>query len=258
MIRGFLLGLSCLKDGFSLIRQKGIKRFVMVPLLVNVLVFVGLGWLASDAFSGFLASQSWLNPDPETWLGQILDKVMILVWLLFGIAILIVFTYTFTLVANLIASPFNSLLAEKVEAHLRGTLDPNSGDSISHLITSLPKVLRSEAGKIIYLLLWMIPLLILYVIPGVNILAPFVSFLFGAWMFGLEYIDYPMGNNGFFFGQIKQRLRKNRQTALGFGSAVTVLTAIPLINLVAMPVAVAGATKLWVDELSNQETITES
>ena len=42
-------------------------------------------------------------------------------------------------------------------------------------------------------------------------------------------------------------MRDKRSTALGFGAGVTLLTAIPIINLFIMPAAVCGATKLSVD-----------
>ncbi len=250
MLRGFFLGLSCLKSGFNLIRQSGIRRFVIVPISINVLVFIGLGWLLSGYFSDLLG---WITPDPNAWYAQIVDKLLIVIWILFAMAIVVIFTYAFSVVANLIAAPFNSLLAERVEAHLRGSMNTKPAESLSHMIKSMPHILRSESGKIFYVLIWIIPLLLLYLIPGINIAAPFISFLFGAWMLSLEYIDYPMGNNGFYFGQVKKRMRSNRNTALGFGSAVTLITAIPVVNLIAMPVAVAGATKLWVDELSRQQ-----
>ena len=37
--------------------------------------------------------------------------------------------------------------------------------------------------------------------------------------------------------------------ALGFGGAVMVATAIPLVNFLVIPAAVAGATVLWVERL---------
>lgn len=253
MISNYLTGLSYLKAGFSLIRVDGIRRFVVIPIAINIIVFVGLGWLLSDQFSQLLESVSWLtNPNTDTWLGWMVDKLLVLFWIVFGFAFLVIFTYTFTIVANLIAAPFNSLLSERIEAHLNGTLATQENTSLSHIVKSIPHILRSEVGKIFYLIIWMIPVLVLYLIPGVNLIAPFVSFLFGAWMLSLEYIDYPMGNNGLLFGQIKKVARSRRNLSLGFGSAVTLLTAIPIINLIAMPVAVAGATKMWVDELAKQ------
>jgi CysZ protein len=37
--------------------------------------------------------------------------------------------------------------------------------------------------------------------------------------------------------------------AFGFGGAALVLTLIPVVNFIAVPTAVAGATALWVGEL---------
>jgi CysZ protein len=245
MFSSFFLGLNYLKSGFALIRVDGIRRYVVIPLCINILVFVGLGWALSDLFSQAL---SWFEFDPDSWIGAIVDKLLFVLWVVFGLALLVIFSYTFTLVANLIAAPFNSLLSEKIEAHLNGSLGHKSSDSFKHVLKSMPKILHSEISKLLYLLLWTIPVLLLFVIPGINILAPFVSFLFGAWMFSLEYMDYPMSNNGHLFGSVKKSLRKKRHLALGFGSAVTLISIIPILNLIAMPVAVAGATKLWVDQ----------
>ena len=47
-----------------------------------------------------------------------------------------------------------------------------------------------------------------------------------------------------FFEDIKTYNRKNRMRSLGLGSAVFILTSIPIVNFFAMPVAVAGATRL--------------
>jgi len=110
-------------------------------------------------------------------------------------------------------------------------------------------------SKLIYLALWSIPLLIRGVIPLVNVAAPFVVFAFGAWMFSLEYIDYPMGNHGKFFKDVKRSLQQKRPMALGFGFVVAVFSIIPVINLVVMPIAVAGATALYVDHIGSQQMV---
>ncbi len=60
-----------------------------------------------------------------------------------------------------------------------------------------------------------------------------------------------MGNHDLTFKQQKQTLKKRRGLSLGFGGSVMVLTSIPIINFIVMPVAVAGATAMWVDQLSN-------
>ena len=85
--------------------------------------------------------------------------------------------------------------------------------------------------------------------PVVGAVTPVLWFAFGAFMLAMEYLDHPMDNRGFAFKQKLHILRQRRGLSLGFGGTVTLLTALPLVNLIVMPAAVAGATALWVDEL---------
>jgi CysZ protein len=59
-----------------------------------------------------------------------------------------------------------------------------------------------------------------------------------------------MGNHDLSFANQKKRLGERRGLALGFGGSVMVLTTIPLINFVVMPLAVAGATIIWVEQFA--------
>jgi len=114
------------------------------------------------------------------------------------------------------------------------------------------RTLKSEIQKILYAIKWFIPLIIITLIPGVNVVSPFLWILFAVWFFALEYNDYPLANRGLFFEDIKSYNRNNRMRALGLGSAVFVLTSIPVVNFFAMPVAIAGATKLIVKTESSK------
>ena len=88
----------------------------------------------------------------------------------------------------------------------------------------------------------------------INLAAPVLWFLYTAWILVLEYSDYPMGNHGLKFREMRARLRKRRVLGLGFGAATAGLTMIPVLNFIAMPSAVAGATAMWVGELSGDST----
>jgi len=247
MLGNFIKGLSAITAGFSLITVSGLRRYVAIPLLVNILVFIVMGWLASGWFDGYINSLSWLQSNPDAWYSAIVESFKTILWVVFAIAALIVFTYTFSMVANIIAAPFNSLLAERCETYLKQGCVPTPVEHWSSIVKRIPKTIAAEVGKIFYLLRWLIVVMLVYIIPGVNILAPAVSLAFGAWMLSLEYIDYPLGNHGFSFKQIRLAMRDKRSTAIGFGTAVTVLTAIPIVNLFIMPAAVCAATKLSVD-----------
>ena len=106
-------GLYYLFQGFYLITKPGVKRYVFIPLLINVLIFVGLFFYAQHLFSGVTEWVLGLLPHWLQWLGSIL-------WLLFFVGFFFLMVYTFITLANIIAAPFNSFLAEKIEHHLTG------------------------------------------------------------------------------------------------------------------------------------------
>jgi CysZ protein len=241
MLSDFYQGISCALSGFALIRKRGVKRYVIVPLLINIALFsLALWYINMQADKGIAATMEWL-PDWLDWLSWLL-------WLLLAALLLIVAFYSFTLVANFIGAPFNGRLAEKIEQQLINYAPPSSGQV--YTLAGIKNAVTSELSKLGYLLSRSLPLLILSFIPAINILAPALWFLFGAWMLALEYLDYPMGNHGILFAEQRGKLQHRRGLALGFGSVVVVMTFIPVVNFLAMPVAVAGATKLWVKHLS--------
>jgi len=231
-------GIGYFFQGLRLITQPGLRRYVMIPLLINITLFGGLIWLGFDQFEAFM---NWLMPELPTWL----QWAEWLLWVVFTISALLILFFTFSLLANIVAAPFNGLLAEAVELHLTGEA-LNSAGGWQKMLRELVPTIIDELRKLLYLLMWSLPFLLLFVIPVVNLIAPFIWLVFSAWMLAVEYADYPMGNHGLRSDEQKQRLGNKRFLALGFGGAVTLATMIPVVNFLAMPAAVAGATAMWV------------
>lgn len=239
-VRALLLGPRSLLAGFSLIFRRRVRLYVLVPFMINLLLFTGAfvygAGLIGDMIDRLTAQWAWAE-----WLAWVL-------WPLFLIIVLAVLFFCFSIVANLIAAPFNGFLAREVERSLTGTVQAETRHGGS-LPGEFIDALRSESTKFVYFLMRALPLLLLFIVPLVNAIAPLVWFLFGAWMLAAEYLEYPMGNSGMQFSDVRSRLASHRALAFGFGSAVLLLTLIPVLNFVVMPVAVAGATKLWIEEL---------
>lgn len=227
-------GINQLFQGLKMLTRPGLRRYLLAPVAINIVVFVIIGWIGFSQFDSllntFLPESSWLS------------FLRWLLWPLFALSVLLITFYTFTAVANLIAAPFNSLLSAKVEELLTGNKPPESRRTLQQLI--LPTI-QSELRKLGYFLLRAIPLLLLFVIPGINLLAPFLWLLFSSWFLAIEYADYPLGNHGLDFRSQHDRLKQTRLAALGFGGGVTLLMMIPILNFAAMPAAVVGATRLW-------------
>ena len=91
--------------------------------------------------------------------------------------------------------------------------------------------------------------LILSFIPVLNVVAPVLWFLLGAWMMSIQFVDYPMDNHQLSFTDVKEAVRSRRLSSMGFGGVVALCTGIPIVNFFVVPAAVVGATLLWCEEL---------
>jgi len=222
--------------------EPGIRTFVLIPLLVNILLFGGAIAVLFSQFDG------WVNylissvlPDWE-WL----DFLRYLLWPLMALLVLVVVYYSFTIVANLIAAPFNGFLSEQVERKLRG--ETGGPDGLAEALKLIPRTIGRELAKLGYYLPRLIFLLLLSFVPVIGMVAPILLLLFGAWMLAIQYCDYPMDNNRVSFKDMRLRLKQERMTALGFGGLMQLGMLIPILNLILMPAAVVGATIYWVEK----------
>lgn len=228
----YVKGINDVLSGFGLIFQSGIRRYVIIPLLINTVLFAGAIYLLSAQMGNWMQQ---LLPQWLSWLEW-------LIWPLFAITILLIVFFTFTLVANLVSAPFNSYLSASVEYKLTGAKPENL---VSEPVwKTVVRTVGAEISKTIYFLLWLIPLALLTVIPVINLAAPFAWFLFAAWSFSIEYMDSPLGNRGLLFKDVREYNRDNRMRSLGLGTGVFLMTSVPVLNFLAMPVAVCAATKM--------------
>lgn len=243
-IRSTTSGAGYFFQGLKLASQPGTRRFVLIPLLINIV-------LLGTAFATLLNHLGgWINH----WLSYLpswLDWLSYLLWPLLAIAALVSFSYFFSTIANWIAAPFNGLLAEYLEAKLTGQTPPD--DSFKALIKDLPRTMGREWTKLKYYLPKAIGLLILMWVPVIGqTVAPILWFLFNAWMMTIQYVDYPFDNHKVPFPTMRDALKQKRGQALSFGAVVMLLTMVPIINLFVMPIAVCGATAMWVDHYRTQ------
>ena len=234
-------GFGYFLQGLSLISKPGVKRYVVIPLLINTIIFTVLIILLSGYVDELI--KEYIPNSLPNWLAWVAVVLKIMYYLL---ALLVMF-YTFSFVANVVGAPFNGYLAAKVEQHLTGKAPPGSDRNIMAEFTA---IMLSEVKKWLYYFMIAIPLMILSLIL-LFIFPPLIAviwFIFGSWMFSIEYSDYPMGNYGLTFSEIRKEISKKRMMSMGFGSAVTLGTMLPIFNFIVMPVAVAGATAMRVEQ----------
>ncbi|ASK69689.1 MULTISPECIES: sulfate transporter CysZ [Shewanella] len=233
-------GVNYFLDGFGLIKRKGLRTFVFIPLMINLVLFAAVIYVAIGQLDVLF---TWMNaqlPEYLSWLNFLL-------WPLAVTTMLVMLAFVFSSVMNWLAAPFNGLLAEKVEQLLTGK--PMNTGSGMDIVKDLPRILGREWIKLKYYLPRALVFLLLFLVPMVGqTLAPILWFLFSAWMMAIQYCDYPFDNHKVSFKDMRFALNQTRGTSFTFGATVTLFSMIPVVNFIVMPVAICGATAMWVDK----------
>ena len=242
MVSNPITGAKYFISGVKLLNSKGVRRYVLIPLLINILVFVLAITVAFNQFDVFI---KWALSGLPTWLSW-LEWFM---WPLFTVTFFTVVFYLFSIIANIISAPFNGPLAAALERHLTNSLTMTSEKSF---IQESKDAMWNELIKLKHSLYLMMPLIFISLIAmAFPLIAPAVSLLwltYTGWVLSLEYADYPMANNNLSFPQIREKLASKRILTLGFGSMVMLMTLIPIVNFLVIPVAVSGATLMYIKE----------
>jgi len=212
-------------QGLKLLASPELRSFLIIPVLINLALY------SVALVLGYYYMNDLVNSFIPTWL-QWLDWIL---WPLFFICFFIAGFFTFTVMANIIAAPFYGKLAAKTLAVITGQAAATAEQPIA-------KVMAAEFKRVVYLATRAVPLLVLFVIPGLNVMAPFLWALFGAWGMALEYMAYPLENEGVLFSEQKQFAKEIRLGALSFGGLTMVGLTLPVLNIVVAPAAVIGAT----------------
>jgi CysZ protein len=232
-------GAGYLTRGARLLNHPALRPFVIIPLLINILIFGSLIGIGFSYIGDFMDSMLSRIPD---WL----SFIQWILWPLIAVTVSLITGYLFTTVALIIASPFNALLAEKAEELITGQ-PVSSLEGLGAALLAIPRGVLRELRKLLYYIPMAIFVLLLSFIPGVG---AFAWLLLGAWMMSIQFVDYPMDNHQLSFSEVKEAVRSRRLSSLGFGGLVAVCTGIPLVNFFVVPAAVVGATLLWCEELA--------
>jgi len=158
--------------------------------------------------------------------------------LLYLATIIFVFVASF-LIMNIVASPVYEYVSVAVERDLTGNDIPNQSfkEALYVMFVELKKVA----------LILGISLLLL-IVPGINLLSTLVA----AFLIGWDFFDYPAARRGWSFRKRIEFVGKEFFAVLGFG----LWLVIPVVQIVLVPLAVAGGTMLNLEAMKRRELLT--
>lgn len=237
--------------GLTLIFSKGFRRYAAMPIAINVTLFVGLYALSLRWFWQMANSFEVQLPGWLSWLSVLGPFLFWLVFIGLAVALLFALGQIASLLTSIIASPFNSLLAEKIlKSH--GVIN----QEVPLAVVFREAIVR-ELSKIIYLLPRLIAMYclfgLLYFVPVLNLVGTVLLFIFSSWLLSFEYFDFSAEAQAYKMSDYKQWLKQNRAQTHPFGWSCMGLSLIPILNLVCVPACVAGAALLWIKQSGNQD-----
>lgn len=237
-VRGFFYPFRGVK---FLLGRPRLLTYVAIPFAINTLLYGVFVWFVGTRFSGWLER---ILPQGDAWYWAALSVLLLT---LFAAVLFLIVVYTFTLIGNLVLAPFNDLLSEKVERVYAGSV-LEEPFSLGALTRDLARSFKAELGRLAFYGAGFLALLALNLVPGLGTAAYGVAVtVYTLFFLGWEYFDYSMERWRLTFRDKRKVAFRNGATFLGFGAGAALMLLIPLLNFLAIPVCVTGATLLFCD-----------
>ncbi|MBA2662809.1 MAG: EI24 domain-containing protein [Bradymonadaceae bacterium] len=237
----FFAGLSLpLQATKFLVGRPKMWVWAIIPALINLALFVIVA--ALFVFNvGRVLGAMWSRPEIVAWYDYLLVGGWYLVFALLAAVGVVLSYFVVLIVGGVVASPFNDLLSQRTELALTGRVG-NATEGMSQAVSIARSVGASLLSLVLYLAL-IVPLFALNLIPGIGsvvytVLATAVSIYFLA----VEYSDNVLDRHGFHYADKLRAIRAHIDFAGGFGAGTSLLLFVPVLNLLAMPIAVVAGT----------------
>jgi len=219
--------------GFLLARRR-LWCWVWVPAVVSVALLaatlVGGVWLLHGPIHGLFHQQAWFFEAVE-WALEILVAA----------ALVVILVMLFTAVATALGAPFYDALTARVEAEVLGPEEEEPFRLKQFLRDTVLPIW--EAAKLLALqLVVMLVLMLLWFVPLVGTLP---SVLATCWFAALDHLDFPLERKGYRTGEKLRFVWRHKALCLGFGTLASLGVLVPLVNLLALPAGVVGATLMY-------------
>ncbi|VEB34147.1 putative sulfate transport protein CysZ [Legionella sainthelensi] len=232
-MKSFWKGAFYLLRGIRHLFTKGLKRFIILPLVLNFLMFAGLFYLIYHYLLPY--ASHYLNQLPS-WL----SFLSTLFFIIFILGFFLMFLSLFTVVFNVIAAPLNGLLAEKTQNLLYKSMIP-----VIPFYKMVARSLKRQIEFLRYFFPRFLGIGLLFFVPFLQPIYPLLWFVFNAWMLNIQYQDFVMDNNLVGFKEMRQEIAHNKMRSLGLGCSINLASLIPVINILLMPAAVIASTILY-------------
>lgn len=241
--RDFITGLKYFGEGLALlVRRPRLLLTGMLPAVLTTAILLG-AMLALCANIGELSALA--TPFANGW-GDWREAARIAAGIAMIAAAVLLGLVGFTALTLIIGDPFYEHIAERIEDDLGAA--PGHTDLPWWKI--MPLSIRDAIVLMLRSLLWTIGLFIAGFIPVVGQTAvPVLVALVTGWFLAVEVTGVSFYRRGLGLRARMKALRRRRMLVVGLGLPAALLSMIPLLTIVVMPVAFAGGVLVALDVL---------
>jgi CysZ protein len=247
------LGFRTYFDSIGFIFSKGLWWAFAVPVVLNVLLFIGGYTLIGNITSGIqqrILDLVGLNGS-DFFLSDVLSGFLSgVIWVLLKVLFFFLFAYWGGYITLILLSPLFAYLSEKTEEIISGKKYPFNGDQWMRDIWR--GILISFRNMFIQTG-WMILFFFLGFIPVIGWFGAIVLFIISAYFYGFAFIDYTSERRRMKIRDSVQFVRSNKWLAISNGAIFSLFLLLPfcgaLFSGFAAIVSVVAAT-LAANEIS--------
>ncbi len=244
--QAFTQGFAYPFKGLHFLGKHRLLGAALPAIILNVIILAIAIYLVFTKGADFFEYLTGLIPTGEegTFLAKFVYVLSKGLKIILTLLLLVATLFLVNILGAACASPLLDTLSAKCEKKLY-LLEIPKLPFFASLFLSVKNALLAV---ILQIAIWLL-LLPLNLIPVLGGALYFVFSTASTWFFAtLQYISYPLDRRMVPISQEVKTILSNKTTALGFGAGVSLITFIPLINLVFLPLAASGGT-LFVTDL---------
>ncbi|MGB7443536.1 MAG: EI24 domain-containing protein [Coleofasciculaceae cyanobacterium] len=255
---GFLTGATYPLRTLAVLRSNPrLWGYLVVPILVNIVIGIALyAGLLIPSLRATEGLEEGLSTRLDSFVANLPTLLSFLRFFAVGfdfildfLLIVILFVLTgFLLVqfGTLLGAPWYGQLSEKLEELRTGKVEIVDVG----IVRDIGRAIIFELKKILLGSLVGIPLLMLNFLPGIgSLIATIGGFILTATIICLDFLDGPSERRRFSFRKKLSIVLKSLPASAGFGLVCMGLVTVPFVNLLTIPLCVAGGTLFWCDRV---------
>lgn len=241
-----LYGCSCLFYGFRMMLKDGYRMYTLLPVLINTVIMI----------AGMYFFMGAISSGTDRALSALPDWLSFLRWIIIPLAficITLISAYLFVAIEGIVMSPFAGFLAEKAEEDLTGMKRPQPEIPGGRYPAYLAGVAWHSLGRtaksyVFYLPRALLCCLVLFVPVIGQLLFPVLWLVLSGWWLAMQNLDYVFDNNGISFDEMSDSMKRSPVQVASFGCLTAAIAAVPVANILVLPAAVIGATRLFITD----------